>query len=41
MLKNKTFLVTGSSSGIGETIADFLLKNDAKVIGISRKKKKF
>ena len=41
MLKNKTFLVTGSSSGIGETIADFLLKNDAKVIGISRKKNNF
>ena len=41
MIKNKTFLVTGSSSGIGECITRFLLKNDAKVIGISRKKNNF
>ena len=41
MVKNKTFLVTGTSSGIGEKITDFLLKNDAKVIGLSRKKNNF
>lgn len=35
-LKNKVFLVTGVTSGIGKGIAMFLLKNEAIVIGIGR-----
>ena len=38
MLKNKTYFVTGSSSGIGRAISKSLLQNGAKVIGLSRKK---
>ena len=41
MLKNKTYFVTGSSSGIGRAISDSLLQNGAKVIGLSRKKGDF
>ena len=41
MLKNKTYFVTGSSSGIGRAISESLLQNGAKVIGLSRKKGDF
>ena len=34
--KNKIVLITGASKGIGKAIANNLLKNDYKVIGISR-----
>ena len=37
MLSNKNIIVTGSSSGIGLSITKTLLKNNAKVIGISRR----
>ena len=35
-LKNKTYLVTGVTSGIGKDICLTLLKEGAKVIGIAR-----
>lgn len=38
--KNKIYLITGTSSGIGEAIAKFLLKKNYKVIGVSRSKVK-
>ena len=40
MLKKKTFLITGSSSGIGRSVSENLLQNGAKVIGLSRNKSK-
>jgi len=36
MFKNKTYIVTGASSGIGESIRDMLLAENAHVIGIGR-----
>jgi len=36
MLLNKTFIVTGASSGIGKAISDMLLALSANVIGIGR-----
>lgn len=36
MINKKTFIVTGSSSGIGESISNFLLEEGAYVIGISK-----
>ena len=36
MIENKTFVVTGSSSGIGKSITNSLLLSGANVIGISR-----
>jgi len=36
MLLNKTYIVTGASSGIGKAISERLLELNAKVIGISR-----
>ena len=36
MINKKTFIVTGSSSGIGESISNFLLEQGAYVIGISK-----
>tara|TARA_E500000178_G_scaffold343288_1_gene389790 strand:- start:880 stop:1584 length:705 start_codon:yes stop_codon:yes gene_type:complete len=38
MLTNKNIIVTGSSSGIGLSIANALLNNNVNVIGISRRK---
>ena len=40
MLEKKTFLITGSSSGIGRSVSENLLQNGAKVIGLSRNKSK-
>jgi len=37
--KNKVFLITGASSGIGLNLAKYFLKKEAKVISISRRKK--
>ena len=39
-LKNKTVLITGTSRGIGRSLAIEFLKNQTKVIGISRNKNK-
>jgi len=36
MLLNKTYIVTGASSGIGKAISERLLKLNANVIGVSR-----
>ena len=36
MLLNKTYIVTGASSGIGKAISDMLLDLNANVIGVSR-----
>ena len=36
MIVDKTFIVTGSSSGIGKSITDLLLQEGANVIGVSR-----
>ncbi|HFE38487.1 MAG TPA: SDR family oxidoreductase [Gammaproteobacteria bacterium] len=36
MLLNKTYIVTGASSGIGKAISEMLLCQNASVIGISR-----
>ena len=33
-LKNKNIIITGGSSGIGESIIDLLLKNKANVVNI-------
>lgn len=38
MYKGKTVLITGASRGIGKYLTEYFLKNDAKVIGISRSK---
>ena len=42
-LKGKNVLITGVTSGIGKSLADYYLKNGANVIGTSTKKikKKF
>ena len=37
-MANKTFLVTGASSGIGAAVSRLLLDNGAQVVGISRRK---
>ena len=40
--KGKNVLITGVTSGIGKSLADYYLKNGANVIGTSTKKlKKF
>ncbi len=39
MLKNKTALITGASSGIGQAIATLLVEQGAHVIGLCRKTK--
>ena len=36
MLLNKTYIVTGASSGIGKAISEMLLKLNANVIGVSQ-----
>ena len=41
MIKNKKFLVTGSSRGIGKTITENLLNAGAYVVGVSRNKSNF
>lgn len=38
MIKNKTVLITGGSSGIGRVTVDLFLKNKNKVINIDKKK---
>lgn len=38
MIKNRTFIVTGSSRGIGLSISKKLLKNGGTVVGVSRQK---
>ena len=40
MVNIKKIIVTGSSSGIGNSITKTLIKNKIKVIGISRNKDK-
>ena len=37
--KGKNVLITGVTSGIGKSLADYYLKNGANVIGTSTKKK--
>lgn len=37
-LKNKTILITGTSRGIGRSLAEAFIKNGSKIIGISKKK---
>ena len=39
MIKNKTFLITGHTSGLGKSLNKILLKNKNKIIGISRSSK--
>ena len=39
-LKNKLIIITGTSRGIGRSLAEAFLKNGSKVIGISKIKKK-
>ena len=41
MMKDKCFLITGSSSGIGRAITIKLLDSGAKVIGLARNHSKF
>ena len=36
--KNKTILITGGSSGIGLNLINFFLKQNAKIINVSRRK---
>jgi len=36
MYKDKTVLITGASRGVGKFLTEYFLKNDAKVIGVSR-----
>jgi benzil reductase ((S)-benzoin forming) len=38
LIKNKTFLITGHTSGLGYSLNKILLKNNNKIIGISRSK---
>jgi benzil reductase ((S)-benzoin forming) len=38
LIKNKTFLITGHTSGLGYSLNKILLKNKNKIIGISRSK---
>ena len=38
MIKNKIFLITGHTSGLGYSLNKILLKNKNKIIGISRSK---
>ena len=40
MIKNKTFLITGHTSGLGKSLNKILLKNKNKIIGISRSQSK-
>ena len=37
MLKGKTALITGANGGIGKSIVNLFLKNDANVICLIRK----
>jgi NADP-dependent 3-hydroxy acid dehydrogenase YdfG len=37
LLKGKTFLVTGASSGIGQALCEQLLEHGANVLGVSRR----
>ena len=36
--RNKVILITGGSSGIGLNLINFFLKENAKIINISRRK---
>ena len=36
MIEGKTFLVTGSSSGIGKSITNYLINEGANVVGVSK-----
>lgn len=40
MLENKNIIITGASSGIGESLSRFFVKQNAKVIGIARNEEK-
>ena len=40
MIKNKTFLITGHTSGLGNSLNRILIKNNNKIIGISRSQNK-
>ena len=40
MLKGKTALITGANGGIGKSVLDLFLKNDANVICLIRKQDK-
>lgn len=40
MIKNKTFLITGHTSGLGDSLNRILIKNNNKIIGISRSQNK-
>ncbi len=40
MIKNKKFLITGHTSGLGSSLNKILLENKNKIIGISRSKSK-
>ncbi len=40
-LKNKIFVVSGASSGLGRLISEKLIENNCKVIGIGRSEEKF
>ena len=40
MIKNKIFLITGHTSGLGKSLNRILIKNNNKIIGISRSENK-